>query len=81
MPRLFLKSHQPRGFEGRSALLYGSVDTAAILLGYAKRVAVKHGSSANRIYNRVYKKLSYSIWSSNAQAVILRRPKSVTTLA
>ena len=51
--------------------------TTELLMSYAKRVADRQGTTPKRVYDRVYGRLSYSIWSSNAQAVILRRPKSV----
>ena len=54
-----------------------SDETTELLMSYAKRVADRQGTTPKRVYDRVYSRLSYSIWSSNAQAVILRRPKSV----
>ena len=69
------------GFRFRAAVFdtFGgcSDDTTELLMSYAKRVADRQGSSAKRVFDRVYGRLSYNIWSSNAQAVILRRPKSV----
>ena len=69
------------GFRFRAAVfdIFGgcSDDTTELLMSYAKRVADRQGTTPKRVHDRVYGRLSYSIWSSNAQAVILRRPKSV----
>lgn len=58
-----------------------SEDTAALFMSYATRVASRQRTNAKRVYNRVRvykkKKISYCIWSASAQAVILRRPKSI----
>ena len=51
--------------------------TTELLMSYAKRVADRQGTTPKRVYDHVYGRLSYSIWSSNAQAVILLRTKSV----
>jgi len=69
------------GFKFRPAVFdtFGgcSEDTGALILEYAKRVAARQGKSAKNVFNRVYSRLSYCIWSYNAQAIILRRPNVV----
>ena len=54
-----------------------STETEALIMTYAKRVAARQGRKPKGVYNRVYGRLSYCIWSLNAQAVILRRPRAI----
>ena len=68
------------GFRFRAAIFdtFGgcSDETTELLMSYAKRFADRQGTTPKLVYDRVYSRLGYSIWSSNAQAVILRRPRS-----
>ena len=54
-----------------------SDDTGKLIMDYAKRVASRQGKTAKNIFNRVYGRFSYCIWSFNAQSIILRRPNVV----
>ena len=54
-----------------------SEDTAQLFKEYAKREACRQGKTTSYVFNRVYSRFSYCIWSFNAQAIILRRPNSV----
>ena len=54
-----------------------SENTAQLFLEYAKLVACRQGKTAKYVFNRVYSRFSYCIWSFNAQAIILRRPNVV----
>ena len=54
-----------------------SEDTVQLFMDYARRVACRQGKTAKHVFNRVYSRFSYCIWSLNAQAIILRRPNVV----
>ena len=51
-----------------------SEDTAQLFMEYAKWVACRRGKTAKYVFNGIYSRFSYCIWSFNAQAIILRRP-------
>ena len=72
------------GFEFLPMLfdIYGgcSARTQTELERYAKRAAKHQGTSQKKFYNRVYSRISYCIWSANAQCVILRKPRDAMTL-
>ena len=71
------------GFKFRPAVFdtFGgfSAETEELLMDYAKLVATRQRRSAKGVYNRVYSRLSYCVWSCNAQSVILRRPRVIAT--
>ena len=71
------------GFKFRPAVFdtFGgcSAETEDLLMEYAKLVATRQRRSAKGVFNRVYSRLSYCVWSCNAQSVILRRPRVLTT--
>ena len=54
-----------------------SDDTEALIAVYTKLVAAREGRKTKGVFNRVYGRFSYCIWSCNAQAVILRRPRTL----
>ena len=57
-----------------------SAKTREQLEKYASRAAKDQGTSTKRFYNRLYSRISYCIWSANAQMVILRKPRCVMTI-
>ena len=69
------------GFDFRPAVFdtFGgcSSETDELLMDYAKLVATRQRRSPKSVFKSVYGRLSYGIWSCNAQAVILRRPKVI----
>ena len=57
-----------------------SEGTEGLIMELAKQVAAREGRKPKGLFNRVYGRLSYCIWSFNAQAVILRRPRIIAPL-
>ena len=57
-----------------------SEGTEELIMDYAKQVAAREGRKPKGVYNRVYGRFSYCIWSFNAQAVILRPPRIIAPL-
>lgn len=69
------------GFHFRSVVFdtFGgcSDSTNEFIMSFSKKVADRQGTTPKHVFNRVSGRLCYSIWKFNAQAVIIRRPKSV----
>ena len=69
------------GFRFRPAIFdtFGgcSEGTAELIMDHAKLVAAREGRKPMGVFKRVYGRFSFCIWSFNAQAVILRRPRTI----